>query len=90
MDEVRKQNAKELRRAWNKFIKEQKAKYGHKTIIGDAEKDLHHWTNAQLHIAYDYCVDMCMDMDEKSEVYAWWWNLRETIRQELTERGGRR
>lgn len=25
-DEVRKQNAKELKRAWNKFIKEQKRK----------------------------------------------------------------
>jgi hypothetical protein len=30
-----------------------------------------------------------MDMDEKSEVYAWWWNLRETIRQEIADKGGR-
>jgi len=27
MNEIRKQNAKELRRAWNKFIKEQEAKH---------------------------------------------------------------
>ena len=37
-DEVRKRNAEELRKAWNKFIKEQKAKHGHKTTIGDAEE----------------------------------------------------
>ena len=36
-DEVRKRNAEDLRRAWNKFIKEQKAKHGHKTIIRNAE-----------------------------------------------------
>ena len=36
-DEIRKQNAKELRKAWKQFLKEQKAKHGHKTIIGDAE-----------------------------------------------------
>ena len=61
-----------------------------KQLLEMLKKDLKHWTNAQLHIAYDYCVDRCMDMDEKSVVYAWWWNLREAIRQELTERGGRR
>ena len=38
MDDIRKRNAEELRKAWNKFIKEQKAKHGHKTIVGDAEK----------------------------------------------------
>ena len=37
-DKVRKQNAEELRKAWNKFIKEQKAKHGHKTTIGDAQE----------------------------------------------------
>ena len=37
-DEVRKRNAEELRKAWNKFIKEQKAKHGHKTTIGDAQE----------------------------------------------------
>ena len=37
-DEIRKHNAADLRRKWNKFLKEQKAKHGHKTIVGDAEK----------------------------------------------------
>lgn len=36
--DVRKKNAKDLRKAWKQFLKEQKAKHGHKTIIGDAEK----------------------------------------------------
>ena len=61
-----------------------------KQLLEMLKKDLKHWTVPQLHIAYDYCVDMCMDMDEKSEVYAWWWNLREAIRQEITDRGGHR
>ena len=38
MSEIRKQNAKELRKAWNKFLKEQEAKHGHKTIIRDAQE----------------------------------------------------
>ena len=38
MSEIRKKNAKELRRAWNKFLKEQKAKHGHTTIIGDVKE----------------------------------------------------
>ena len=37
MDEIRKQNAKELQRKWKQFLKEQKAKHGHKTIIKNAE-----------------------------------------------------
>ena len=61
-----------------------------KQLLKMLKIDLKHWTVPQLHIAYDYCVDMCMDMDEKREVYAWWWNLREAIRQEITDRGGRR
>ena len=61
-----------------------------KQLLEMLKKDLKHWTHAQLYMAYNYCVDICMDMDEKSVVYAWWWNLREAIRQELTERGGRR
>ena len=60
-----------------------------KQLLEMLKKDPKHWTNAQLHMAYNYCVDMCMDMDEKSEVYAWWWNLRETIRQEIADKGGR-
>ena len=38
MDDIRKRNAKELNGALEKFIKEQKRKYGHKTTIRDAEK----------------------------------------------------
>ena len=37
-DEIRKRNAEDLRRKWNKFIKEQKAKHGHKTIIRNAQE----------------------------------------------------
>ena len=38
MDEIRKKNAKELRKKWKQFIKEQEAKHGHKTTIGDAQE----------------------------------------------------
>lgn len=37
-DEIRKHNAADLRRKWNKFLKEQEAKHGHKTTIGDAQE----------------------------------------------------
>ena len=61
-----------------------------KQLLEMLKKDLKHWTREQLHIALDYCDNMCADQNEKSVVYAWWWNLRETIRQEITDRGGRR
>ena len=35
---IRERNAAELKRKWNKFIKEQDRKHGHKTTIGDVEK----------------------------------------------------
>ena len=34
---IKERNTLDLKRAWKKFIKEQEAKHGHKTIIGDAE-----------------------------------------------------
>ena len=37
-DEIRKRNAEELRRAWNKFLKEQEAKHGHKATVGDVKE----------------------------------------------------
>ena len=35
---IRELNAKELKRAWKKHLKEQKAKHGHKTIIRNAQE----------------------------------------------------
>ena len=35
---IRELNAKDLKRAWKKHLKEQKAKHGHKTIITDAQE----------------------------------------------------
>ena len=34
---IKERNALDLKRAWKKFIKEQEAKHGHKTIIKNAE-----------------------------------------------------
>ena len=34
---IKERNSKDLQKAWKKFLREQEAKHGHKTIIGDAE-----------------------------------------------------
>ena len=48
-------------------------------------QELKKWNNAQLHDAYEYCDKMANDTENK-----WWAELLETVRQEITERGGRR
>ena len=58
-----------------------------KQLLEMLKKDIKHWTVEQLRIALDYCDSMCADQDDKSVVYAWWWNLRKTIMQELDGRG---
>ena len=35
---IRELNAKELKRKWNKFLKEQEAKHGHKATVGDVKE----------------------------------------------------
>ena len=34
---IKERNAKDLQKAWKKFLREQEAKHGHKTIIKNAE-----------------------------------------------------
>lgn len=43
------------------------------------------WNNDQLHTAFDYCESMVKDTGNE-----WWADLLETVRQEITDRGGRR
>lgn len=38
MDEIRKKNAKELRKKWNKFLKEQNKKNAERTKQGTVQK----------------------------------------------------
>ena len=38
MSEIRKRNAKELRKKWKQFLKEQEAKHGHKATVGDVKE----------------------------------------------------
>ena len=54
------------------------------------ERSITTWTHAQLMMAFEYCDNMCYSIDEKSVAFAWWYHLREEIRQEITARGGRR
>ena len=35
---IKERNALDLKRAWKKFIKEQEAKHGHKTAIGNVKE----------------------------------------------------
>lgn len=35
---IKERNALDLKRAWKKFIKEQEAKHGHKTTVGDVKE----------------------------------------------------
>lgn len=58
-----------------------------KQLLEMLKKDLTKWTPDQLKIALSYCDDMCLDMDSKSVVFAWWWNLRKAVREELDSRG---
>ena len=58
-----------------------------KQLLTMLEKDLKHWTLAQLKIAYNYSLDMCFDLDQASDQYAWWWNLNQSIEQEIDSRG---
>ena len=37
---IKERNALDLKRAWKKFIKEQEAKHGHKTTVGDVKERL--------------------------------------------------
>lgn len=43
------------------------------------------WNNDQLHTAFEYCENMSNDTGN-----VWWMELTETVRQEITDRGGRR
>ena len=49
------------------------------------KQELNRWNNAQLHDAFEYCDKMSKDTGN-----VWWMELTETVRQEITERGGRR
>ena len=35
---IKERNALDLKKAWKKFIKEQEAKHGHKTTVGDVKE----------------------------------------------------
>lgn len=58
-----------------------------KQLLEMLKKDLTKWTPEQLRIAYNYSLDMCIDLDQKSIQYAWWWNLNKAIELELESRG---
>jgi hypothetical protein len=54
-----------------------------KKLLEMLKKDLKKWTPEQLSIALEYCDGMCQDMDQKSVVYAWWYDLRKDIQEEI-------
>lgn len=48
------------------------------------KQELKKWNNAQLHDAFEYCDKMSKDTGN-----VWWMELTETVRREITDRGGR-
>ena len=83
--DVRKKNAKDLRKAWIQFLKEQSKKNGREKRIGSVKGGTERWNNDQLHTAFDFCDRKCAETHND-----WWLYLRETVLQEITDRGGRR
>jgi len=56
-----------------------------KKVLEVLKAELKRWNNDQLHTAFDFCDRKC------AETYNdWWLYLRETVLQEITDRGGRR
>ena len=49
--------------------------------------DLMRWSKESLVEAYNYCIDHMQGMDQRTEVYAWWYDLREALNAELEKRG---
>ena len=49
------------------------------------KRELKRWNNAQLHDAFDHCEKMSNETGNED-----WNELMEIVRQEITDRGGRR
>lgn len=47
--------------------------------------ELKKWNNAQLHYALEFCIERSTETGNE-----WWFDLTETVRAEITDRGGRR
>ncbi len=46
--------------------------------------ELKKWNNAQLHTALDFCIRKSSETQNE-----WWFDLTKTVRDEITDRGGR-
>ena len=49
-------------------------------LMNELIKDMKHWTNSELHYAFDFC---------EQHHGEFWTEFREAIRQEITNKGGR-
>ena len=55
-----------------------------KKVLEVLKAELKRWNNEQLHVAFDFCDRKCAETHND-----WWLYLRETVLQEITDRGGR-
>ena len=46
--------------------------------------ELKTWNNAQLHDALEFCIEKSTETENE-----WWFDLTETVRAEIMDRGGR-
>jgi len=60
-----------------------------KQLLEMLKTDIKHWSHGALTEALDFCQQHLNSMDEGTEVYAWWYDLRESIRQQIIAKGGR-
>lgn len=60
-----------------------------KQLLEMLKLDITHWSRDALAEAYNYCVDHMIGMDQRTPVYAWWWNLRDAIIKEIDKRDNR-
>lgn len=56
-----------------------------KKVLEVLKAELKRWNNDQLHTAFDFCDRKCAETHND-----WWLYLRETVLQEIKDRGGRR
>lgn len=56
-----------------------------KKVLEVLKAELKRWNNDQLHTAFDFCDRKCAETHNDWLLY-----LRETVLQEITDRGGRR
>lgn len=59
-------------------------------LLAMLELDIKHWSGEALREAYNFCIERTATMENHDAEYAWWWHRTETLRQEITDRGGRR